>query len=141
MNFQQFNLTATYAGELSKYCCLKNQMSVRFYFHILSRFLFRIIKAKTRSNMKINYEKLTLISACTRKRSLSCHRQISLPVHHFSHPKCFQIKNPMVRVYRNLSVRPTIHPSVRPSVCPSVCPSICPSICPSVRLSVHPCTL
>jgi hypothetical protein len=35
-------LTATYAGELSQYCCLKNQMSVRFYFHILSRFLFRI---------------------------------------------------------------------------------------------------
>ena len=86
--------------------------------------------------MKINSEKLTLISACTRKRSLSCHRQISLPVHLFSHPKCFQIKNPMVRVYRNLSVRPSIHPSVRPSVRPSVCPSVCPSICPSICPSV-----
>ena len=88
--------------------------------------------------MKINYEKLTLISACTRKRSLSCHRQISLPVHHFSHPKCFQIKNPMVRVYRNLSVRPTIHPSVRLFVRLSVRPSVHPSVHPSVRPYVHP---
>jgi hypothetical protein len=38
-----------------------------------------------RSNMKINSEKLTLISAC--------HRQISLPVHHFSHHK-----NPISRL-------------------------------------------
>ena len=43
--------------------------------------------------MKINSEKLNLIPACTRKRSLSCRCQISPPVHHSSHPKCFQIMN------------------------------------------------
>ena len=83
--------------------------------------------------MKINSEKLTLISAC--------HRQISLPVHHFSHPKCFQIKNSMVSVYRNLSVRPSVHPSIRLFVRLSIRLSIHLSIHLSVRLSVHPCTL
>ena len=69
----------------------KNQMSVRFYFRIFSRFLSRTI---TRSNMKINSEKLNLIPACTRKRSLSCRCQINPPVvHHSSHPKCFKIMN------------------------------------------------
>jgi hypothetical protein len=44
-------------------------------------------------NIEINSEKLNLIPACTRKRSLSCRCQINPPVHHSSHPKCFQIMN------------------------------------------------
>ena len=46
-----------------------------------------------RSNIEIYSEKFNLILACTRKRSLSCRCQISPPVHHSSHPKCFQIMN------------------------------------------------
>jgi hypothetical protein len=46
-----------------------------------------------RSDMKVNSEKLNLIPACTRKRSLSWRHQISLSVYHSSHLKCFQIMN------------------------------------------------
>ena len=36
---------------------------------------------------------MNLIPACNRKRSLSYRCQINPPVHHSSHPKCFQIMN------------------------------------------------
>jgi hypothetical protein len=36
---------------------------------------------------------LNLIPACNRKRSLSSRCQISPPVYHSSHPKCFQVMN------------------------------------------------
>jgi hypothetical protein len=48
-------------------------------------------KPKTRSNIKINSEKVNLIPTCSRKLSISCRRQLSLPIHHSSHPKCIFI--------------------------------------------------